>query len=133
MLNQENDLTCFVVFTLIESLSFQLQLKTFLRLFIGFMEAGIRWDWIRCSPSLKQNMSVTLPFLRTKDLDFACLRLLCAHAMILSRSVFDFRLWTKGLQNKFDFCIRFRKCGCCVFLSFGAPDGSICESTQQLC
>lgn len=66
--------------SLMESLSFRLQLKTFPRLFTGFSVT----DGIRCSPSLKRNLSVIFPFFRTKDLDFADLKLMCAYAMILS-------------------------------------------------
>ena len=36
------------------------------------------------SPSLKRNLSVTFPFFRTRDLDFAGLKLMRTHAMMLS-------------------------------------------------
>lgn len=58
---------------LMESRPFRLHLKTFPRLFTGFSET----DGLRVSPSRKQNLSVTVPFLRTKDLD---LHRLEAHA-----------------------------------------------------
>lgn len=64
----------------IEFVSFRPQLKTFLRLFTGISVT----DGIRFSPSLKQNLSVTLPLFRTKDRDFAGLKLICAHDMSFS-------------------------------------------------
>lgn len=64
---------------LMESWPFRLHLKTFPRLFTGFSET----DGLRCSPSRKQNLSVTVPFLRTKDLDFTGLKLMRAHDTIL--------------------------------------------------